>query len=34
MVTWIMRVYVGLIVAYVGYLMIVAGLHTVCDCLR
>ena len=34
MVTWTMQVYVGLIAAYVGYLVVVAGLHTVCDCMR
>lgn len=34
MVTWIMRVYVGLIAAFVRYLLVVAGIHTVCDSLR
>ena len=34
MVRWTMRVYVDLIAACVGYLMVVAGLHTVCDCMR
>ncbi len=34
MVKWMTRVYVGLIAAYIGYIMVIAGVHTVCDCLR
>ena len=34
MTKWIMRIYVSVVVCYVGYLLSVAGVHTVCDCLR
>ena len=31
---WITWVYAGVVGAYLSYLLIIAGLHTVCDCLR
>ena len=31
---WLLRVYVAVIVTYLSYLFVVAGVHTVCDCLR
>jgi len=34
MTTWFMRLYVSLIVVYILYLFVVAGVHTICDCLR
>lgn len=34
MVLWLTRVYIGLVSTYVTYIILVAGLHTVCGCLR
>ena len=34
MVKWMTRVYVGLIAAYIGCIMVIAGVHKVCGCLR
>ena len=34
MVKWMTRVYVGLIAAYIDYIMVIAGVHAVCACLR
>lgn len=34
MVTWVTRVYVGVVAVYIGYILVVAGMHTVCECMR
>ena len=34
MTKWFMRVYVGLIALYILYILGMAAVHTVCDCLR
>ena len=34
MTKWIMRICVSVVASYAVYLMSVAGVHTVCDCLR
>ena len=31
---WLLRVWIALIGCYVGYIVVVAAIHTVCDCLR
>ena len=33
MTLWLMRIYVMLIVVYILFLVVVAGVHTFCDCL-
>ena len=34
MMLWLTRVYIGLVFTYITYIIGVAGLHTVCGCLR
>jgi len=31
---WIMRVWIGLILAYIAYIAGAAAIHTFCDCLK
>ena len=31
---WFMRVFLTVVVCYVGFIVITAAVHTVCDCVR